>query len=76
MLGNVREEHPQMVKQAMEGVGSEWMQELGRIISVDIEVDAARDFGLLGLRNHVFSVSLDESALETCKLTMAGIFAS
>jgi hypothetical protein len=58
MLGNVREEHPKMVKQAMEGVGSEWMQELGRIISVEIEVDAARDFGLLGLRNHVFSVSL------------------
>lgn len=59
MLSNIRDEHPQMVKQAMDQVGPEWMQELGRIVSVDIEVDAARDFGLLGLRNYAFSVSHD-----------------
>jgi hypothetical protein len=60
MLSNIREEHPQMVKQAMDQLGPEWMQELGRIISVEIEVDTARDFGLLGLRNHAFSVSLSQ----------------
>jgi hypothetical protein len=51
------QEHYDAVKQTFDQVGPIWMNNLGRIASVDMAQVIQQDPGLLGLHNGAFSVS-------------------